>query len=1119
MRQVDIVAVHGLMGHWENTWNVGNSQDDPMFLRDRIPSDLSRVGVRARIFSYGYDSVVVFSKSVATIDQAAIMLLSRLLGKRRTSEEKGRPIIFIAHSLGGLVVKQAMIQAWTRNEYYNDILENVKGCLFLGVPHRGADLAYWAKFPAQIIPYLSLGFRGNTKLLESLSSKSADWMRISRDFVHRATSLQIRTFYETDRLGNVIVVDESSATMNLPNELALPLAGSNHATICKFAASENQRYDPVKDALEDLVRAALGITQTALNSPLRSDMPLRTDTFCGREAEIQTMAEALDPEKPGQKGLVLYGIGGAGKTQLALQYIQTYGNLYEAIIWINASNTQDLDASFAEAADLLCEGPDNTAPRHSTATPQKLVVAELRNPRSSPWLLVMDSVDDLIVTSTRANASEVFRLPSLEIDCLDESSGCQLLQKIVGDVAVLGTDWAADINKELHGIPLAIEHAGVLIRTSLSPEQFLKSYRARYRWLLTEFPDRGVLTYCQQYAELVVELAQVDLSCGLLSDAEMNFKDAIEHRRLEGGGDWPSSRKDLMLLEGFAVVCFRSADFDSCIEILERALRLAENLYQPFDPKVEAIESYLRIVIEKRETLQQHHKNAVLARSESKMNPLVVEPSGDALRDETLEPPSYGEQQTVLDRGQLERDYELNTDLRGAASSGFVQEVKRLLSIERIDPNSQDKNGMTALSWAIYNRHEAVVQLLLDVDQIDTNSKDMEGWTPLHRYSHAGRDGIVQKLLQKGAEVNARGGNYGTALEAASTRGYDRIVQMLLEHDADVNAQGGYYDTALQGASAEGHDEIVQMLLEHDAGVNAHGGHYGNALQAASTQGHDRIVRMLLEHGADVNAQGGYYDNALQAASAWGRDEIVKMLLEHDANVNAHGGYFGTALQAASANGHDKIVQMLLERNANVDAHFGFHGSALHLAAGKGHEKIVQMLLDSEAHLTGSHDSALHVAAEKGHWKIVQMLIESEARLTTETLFDLYANESVKLTPSLASHIQREMIAEMDRSEKTLLHWAAQRGHQTATERCLDLGAKVDARDKFRRTALHYAARHGHLEVVKTLVEAKADRRARDRSRQTASDYAQGVVFEYLQSQRRTVGSIYNNTISSLRRT
>ncbi|KAG9526674.1 hypothetical protein KCV07_g330, partial [Aureobasidium melanogenum] len=458
MRQVDIVAVHGLMGHWENTWNVGNSHDDSMFLRDRIPADLRRIGVRARIFSYGYDSAVVFSKSIATIDQAAIMLLSRLLGKRRTSEEKGCPIIFIAHSLGGLVVKQAMIEAWTRNEYYRDILESVKGCLFLGVPHGGADSAYWAKFPARMVSYVTLGLRGNSRILGSLETKSADCVRISRGFVHRATSLQIRTFYETDRLGNVIVVDESSSTMNLPNELALPLLGSNHVTICKFSASENQRYEPVKDALEDLVRAGLGTTQKAWTKPLRSGMPFRTDTFCGRETELQKMAEALHPGTPGkkEKGLVLYGIGGSGKTQLALQYIQIYGNPYKAIVWINASNAQDLEASFAEAADLLFEWPDNTAPRSSTATPQKLVVARLCDPRSSPWLLVIDSVDDLsqhdfrvcipdcahgsvIVTSTRANASEVFRLPSLEIDDLDEGSGCQLLLKVVGGVAISET--------------------------------------------------------------------------------------------------------------------------------------------------------------------------------------------------------------------------------------------------------------------------------------------------------------------------------------------------------------------------------------------------------------------------------------------------------------------------------------------------------------------------------------------------------------------------------------------------------------------------------------------------------------------------------------------------------
>lgn len=195
--------------------------------------------------------------------------------------------------------------------------------------------------------------------------------------------------------------------------------------------------------------------------PLKSDMPLSTDTFCGRNVELQKMAKALHPAKPGQnanelKGLVLYGIGGSGKTQLALQYIQRYEDLYKAIVWINASSAQDLEATFAEAADLLSEWPDKTARTSRTTTPQKLVVSKLCDPKSSPWLLVIDSIDDLsqhdfkacipncahgsvMVTSTRANASEVFHLPGLEIDRLDESSGCQLLQKIVGDNAILET--------------------------------------------------------------------------------------------------------------------------------------------------------------------------------------------------------------------------------------------------------------------------------------------------------------------------------------------------------------------------------------------------------------------------------------------------------------------------------------------------------------------------------------------------------------------------------------------------------------------------------------------------------------------------------------------------------
>src|SRR5204862_5243243 len=92
--------------------------------------------------------------------------------------------------------------------------------------------------------------------------------------------------------------------------------------------------------------------------------------------------------------------------------------------------------------------------------------------------------------------------------------------------------------------------------------------------------------------------------------------------------------------------------------------------------------------------------------------------------------------------------------------------------------------------------------------------------------------------------------------------------QLLLEKEADVNAQGGLYDNALQAASFIGYDHIVQLLLEKGADVNAQGGRYDNALQAALARGHDHIVQLLLAKGADANAQDSESkDYTVQTAS------------------------------------------------------------------------------------------------------------------------------------------------------------------------------------------------------------------------------------------------------------
>ncbi|KAI1642878.1 uncharacterized protein F4817DRAFT_276203 [Daldinia loculata] len=102
---VDIIAVHGLGGGWRTTWSSNNSEDSAIWLRDRLPEVLARINVRPRIRAFGYDASFVFTSSTSDLESCAQDLLTRIHLARQTEEEKQAPIIFIAHSLGGLLVK------------------------------------------------------------------------------------------------------------------------------------------------------------------------------------------------------------------------------------------------------------------------------------------------------------------------------------------------------------------------------------------------------------------------------------------------------------------------------------------------------------------------------------------------------------------------------------------------------------------------------------------------------------------------------------------------------------------------------------------------------------------------------------------------------------------------------------------------------------------------------------------------------------------------------------------------------------------------------------------------------------------------------------------------------
>ncbi|KAL0631451.1 hypothetical protein Q9L58_009683 [Maublancomyces gigas] len=94
---VDVIAVTGLAGHAFGSWRSRNT--GKMWLRDMIPIDLPN----ARILTYGYDTTLPGSKSNAQISEYANQFLESLKDARH---DPHRPIIFIGHSLGGLLIKE-----------------------------------------------------------------------------------------------------------------------------------------------------------------------------------------------------------------------------------------------------------------------------------------------------------------------------------------------------------------------------------------------------------------------------------------------------------------------------------------------------------------------------------------------------------------------------------------------------------------------------------------------------------------------------------------------------------------------------------------------------------------------------------------------------------------------------------------------------------------------------------------------------------------------------------------------------------------------------------------------------------------------------------------------------
>jgi len=215
----DIVFVHGLAGHPWGTWHPKSKKDNqdldfwPFWLGEEL---------QANVWTFGYDAprFGYFGQGMPRFD-----LASNLLKYLEVNDIGDCPLIFITHSMGGLVVKD-LIRTAQNFEDKKAIIEQTQGIVFLSTPHQGSHLA-------NLIDNINALTRATVNVQE-LKANAPQLRDLNEWYTENVKKLGIKTevFYETQPMSGVLVVDEGSANPGIQGvkPVAIP---ADHNSIAK----------------------------------------------------------------------------------------------------------------------------------------------------------------------------------------------------------------------------------------------------------------------------------------------------------------------------------------------------------------------------------------------------------------------------------------------------------------------------------------------------------------------------------------------------------------------------------------------------------------------------------------------------------------------------------------------------------------------------------------------------------------------------------------------------------------------------------------------------------------------------------------------------------------------
>lgn len=376
---MDVVFVHGLGAFPDSTWRKTKNPADIQWVRDLLPKDVEM----ARLLFFNYDSTTYNDAPQKQLeDYASDLLLAfhrSILREHRT--EKIRPLLFVCHSYGGLVIKEALVQALQDTGQNADILDNVKGIIFLGTPHFGTQYSSYARQFALLLDRLG----SNPDIFLPLTVNSTRLIVLHDRFMEYFRDLIMINFFETHKQViysfpvtglpyKVMLVEKNSATFNGPNTINDNM-DTDHSGLNKFDSSKDPNYVKIVIYLNSIARKISRLNRAKQEQEYKAALlqsgkppsiscrsksryivrPMSDPNFVDRPKLMAQLKMALG--EPGKsdppRSVALWGIVASGKSELALKYTTLYRGYYDPIIWIDARTMDTAIESFKTAFQVL----------------------------------------------------------------------------------------------------------------------------------------------------------------------------------------------------------------------------------------------------------------------------------------------------------------------------------------------------------------------------------------------------------------------------------------------------------------------------------------------------------------------------------------------------------------------------------------------------------------------------------------------------------------------------------------------------------------------------------------------------------------------------------------------